>query len=310
MKRVYGPVPSRRLGLSLGVSPIPNKTCNYSCVYCQLGRTSIMTVARKCFYPVEEIMSEIRLVLEKNPDFDVITIVGEGEPTLYLGLGALIEAIKKITEKPIAVITNGALMANEEVRDELRRADIVLPSLDAINENQFKSINRPHKSIRYNSVLEGLIEFSKTFKGELWLEIMLIKGMNDDQESLERFLEILQKIKYTKLYINSPIRPPAEEGVFQTDDEAIEKAVAFLGGISIERLISTGFHSEVKDDFEALLSIIQRHPMNQFEILDFLKSRNCSKPEEVIGQLNASESVEFVYYKGYNTYRRRQRRSI
>lgn len=307
MKYVYGPVPSRRLGLSLGVSPIPNKTCNYSCVYCQLGRTSKMLSARSLFYPVEEILAEIKTILETPTEFDVITIVGEGEPTLYLGLGKLIDELKILTSKPIAVITNGALLADDQVKSELMQADIVLPSLDATDEIQFKRINRPHKQIDYSRVLQGLIDFSMVYGGELWLEIMLIKGMNDDEASMERFSEILKRIHYKKLYINSPIRPPAEENVYEADEKQLERAVALLNGISIDRLSSIGFHSEIEDDFEALLSIIQRHPMNQFEILDFLKSRSCIKPDEVIGRLNASERVEYVYYKGYNTYRIRNK---
>ena len=303
MKYVYGPVPSRRLGLSLGVSPIPNKTCNYSCIYCQLGRTTTLSVERKLFYPVEDILDELKKTIVLQSAFDVITIVGEGEPTLYLGLGSLITKIRNISKKPIAVITNGALLSEPEVRNELKNADIVLPSLDAATEQQFRSINRPHKHIEYSSVIQGLVDFSMIFEGELWIEIMLIKGLNDDRDTLEKFSSLLKRIKYSRLYLNSPVRPPAETSVCEVNQEQLELAVQILGGTPINRLSSTGFYSPIKDDFEAVLSIIQRHPMNQFEILDFLRSRNCCDSENIIARLNASEQVLCVYYKGYNTYR-------
>ena len=161
MKYVYGPVPSRRLGLSLGVSPIPQKTCNYSCIYCQLGRTYPMTNTREMFFEVSDIILELELVLQSSVDFDVITIVGEGEPTLYAGLGELINEIKSRTDKPVAVITNGSLMGQDDVQRDLLRADIVLPSLDAPNEAIYKKINRPYYSLIYDEFVDGLVEFSK-----------------------------------------------------------------------------------------------------------------------------------------------------
>lgn len=303
MKYVYGPVPSRRLGISLGVSPIPNKTCNYSCIYCQLGRTNHLTNIRKLYIPVHTIIEEFTWTIEQNIQYDVITIVGEGEPTLYLGLGELIDEIHKVSTKPIAVITNGALLYDDGVKRELMNADFVLPSLDASNEFQFKTINRPHKKISYEEMLQGLIDFSNLYKGELWLEMMLIKGINDDLISLKTFSEIIKKIKYSRLYINSPIRPPAECEVEEIEDKEMEDAIQILGGISIDQLMSDGFHSEVKDDYEALMTIIKRHPMNQYEILEFLKRRHSSQPEEIIARLNASEDLKVIYYRGYNTYR-------
>lgn len=175
-KYIYGPVPSRRLGISLGVSPIPKKTCNYSCIYCQLGRTKPMTNSRKMFFSVEEIIHEFDDLIQNNIYFDVVTIVGEGEPTLYLGLGKIIAEIKKRVKKPVAVITNGALLYDKTVRQELLQADIVLPSMDAFDEASFEMINRPYKNMIYKDVYSGLIEFSKIYQGQLWLEIMVILG--------------------------------------------------------------------------------------------------------------------------------------
>ncbi len=304
MNFVYGPVPSRRLGLSLGISPLPRKTCNYACIYCQLGRTNPLTIMRGQFYLVEAILAELKQVLSHAElSYDIITIVGEGEPTLFADLELLIDGIKALTSKPIAVITNGALLSDEQVVQALLKADFVLPSLDAVNEKQFKQINRPHGSISYQEVLQGLIDFSKRYPGQLWLEIMFVKGFNDDAATLQKMAELLKMIRYDRLFLNTPVRPPAEPEAEAATPEFMEKASILLGGIAIDLLSSAGFYSEATDDFEAVISTIQRHPMNQFEILDFLKSRKCSKPEVLLAKLNADPAVECIYYKGYNTYR-------
>ena len=303
MKYVYGPVPSRRLGISLGISPIPKKTCNFSCIYCQLGRTDIMTNTRKMFFPVQKIMSEFDEVFKKGIFFDVVTIVGEGEPTLYLGLGELIDAIKQRTDKPVALITNGALLYDSDLRQEAAKADIVLPTLDAYDETSFRKINRPFGQLSFESVNAGLIAFSEEYEGQLWLEIMLMAGINDDDDSLSKYEQALKKIKYDRLYLNTPVRPPAEAGVESISCEAMNKAAARLGGISIDLLVSQGFHSEIEDDYEAILSIIKRHPMNQFEIRSFLESRNSKRIDWIMEMLGRDENINVLNYRGINTYR-------
>lgn len=302
-KYVYGPVPSRRLGLSLGVSPIPKKTCNYSCIYCQLGRTDHMTNTRQMFYPVKDIIEELDIIIKNKIDFNIITIVGEGEPTLYLGLGELIPEIQKRTDKPVAVITNGALFYDADLRAELCQADIVLPTLDAYDDETFKKINRPHGTIDFNMVKEGLKTFSDEYRGQLWIELMLIEGINDDDESLRKYSEALKMLKYDRLYINTPVRPPAESYVKAVEHEKMKHAVDVLGGISIDLLDSQGFHSEIEGHYEAIMSIIKRHPMNQFEIEGFLKSRNCNNIDAILAELKKDSKVDTVNYKGYDTYR-------
>lgn len=305
MKYVYGPVPSRRLGVSLGISPIPKKTCNYSCIYCQLGRTDHMTNTRQMFFSVEEIMAEFDQVLREKIHFDVVTIVGEGEPTLYLGLGELIDEIKKRTDKPVAVITNGALLYDTQLQSELGKADIVLPTMDAYDEESLKRINRPQGSLKFEDIKRGLEEFSEKYQGQLWIEIMLIKDVNDDDESLGKYAEMLKRIKYEKLYLNTPVRPPAESDVSIVDHEKMDHAAELLGGISIDLLSSEGFHSEIEDDHAAILSIIKRHPMNQFEIEGFLASRGRSDIDAFLDGLRRDDKVEVINYKGYDTYRLR-----
>ncbi len=302
-KYIYGPVPSRRLGRSLGISPIPQSYCNYSCVYCQLGRTRHMTNSRETFFALDDILQELDHYLLGEQDFDVITIVGEGEPTLYLNLEALIDGVKKRTNKPVAVITNGALLSDPSVRRALMQADIVLPSLDAVTEEQFKRINRPHGSIDYSQVISGLKTFSRDYRGGLWIEIMLIEAMNDQLESIEKFKALLDTLTYDRLYINTPVRPPAESDIAEPKFEAVYAAVERLGGIAINQLASEGFYSDIKDDFQAIKSIIKRHPMNQFEIESFLKSRQCRKIASVFSKLEADLELERVIYKTYKTYR-------
>lgn len=304
-KYVYGPVPSRRLGISLGISPIPKKVCNYSCIYCQLGRTTKLTNSRSMYFKTEDILGEFKEVVKSDATFDVVTIVGEGEPTLFSGLGDLLAEMKKLTDKPLVVITNGALLYDSRVQSELMNADIVLPSMDAYDEESFKKLNRPHGSLDFGMVYSGLKSFSEAYTGQLWIEIMLVKGINDSDDVFYRYKSLLEGISYDRLYLNTPVRPPAESYVSTVDSDSMSRAVEILGGVSIDLLSSEGFHSEIPDDYEALLSIIKRHPMNQYEVSSFLSSRSSADKESIFEKLSSDEKIEPVEYKGYTTYRLR-----
>lgn len=303
MKYIYGPIPSRRLGKSLGVSPIKKKTCNLSCVYCQLGLTDNMTNSFTNDYKVNDILTEVKEVLQQNKKIDVITIVGEGEPTLYEDLDILIKNIKAETLIPVAVITNGTKFTDEKVFKALLNADLVLPSLDAYDESSFKRINRPHKELDYHASLASLIEFSRIYQGQLWLEIMICKGYNDSDEAIAGFTKLLKEIKHQRLYINSPVRPPAVKTVKPVDHLVSEKIARKLGGINIDVLADPEFYSNIKDDYQAILSIIRRHPMNQFEINCFLDSREVKNKEEIFIKLRNNELIEIIKYKSYDTFR-------
>jgi wyosine [tRNA(Phe)-imidazoG37] synthetase (radical SAM superfamily) len=303
MEYIYGPVPSRRLGISLGISPIPKKTCNYSCVYCQLGRTDHMTNQRQDFFELSDMIEEFEEFLKKNIDFDVVTIVGEGEPTLYLSLGKLIKEIKKRTDKPVAIITNGGLLYDDDVKKDLYEADICMPTLDAYDQASFKKINRPIGNLVYDDVYRGLVEFSRNYKNQLWLEMMFVKGMNDDNTSISKLKDKLKDIDYHRLYINTVVRPPAEEDVDKVSHKDLISIAKFLGGLSIDVLMSDGFYSEIKDDFEAIKSIIKRHPMNHFEIKGFLEKRGCKDIARIFKQLEDSSEIDILNNNGYKTYR-------
>jgi len=262
-----------------------------------------MTNKRKEYFNCNDLIEEFKMYLNDEIIFDVITIVGEGEPTLYSKLGDLIKELKLITDKPIAVITNAALMSDSSVREELKNADIVLPSLDACDKEMFKKINRPHGNIKFDEIVEGLKTFSKEYKGQLWLETMIIKDINDNKEFFLNLKNLLNTINYHRLYINSPVRPPAESFAKQPSKESIRKATLILGGISIDELVSEGFYSETKDDYEAVISIIKRHPMNQFEIKSFIEKRWNSNIEEFFQKLDNDDNIEVINYKNYYTYR-------
>lgn len=300
---IFGPVPSRRLGQSLGVSPIPEGTCNYSCTYCQLGRTRHMTNRRQCFFPLNDILQEFDQCLDGCPSFDVVTVVGEGEPTLYADLGPLIHQLKQRTEKPVAVITNGALLSDGAVRQDLMEADIVLPSLDAVDQNTFRAIDRPYGTIRFDEVWQGLKTFSKEYTGQIYLEIMLLDQVNCSEETILQFKEMLKQLRYDRLYVNAPVRPPAEKNVYPASPEQIDYAVKTLGGISIDMLTTGSFASEIDDPLEAIISIAKRHPMNQFEIKSFLESRDIHDPTPYYDALSRHPHVSVIDYKGIRTYR-------
>ena len=280
MKMVYGPVPSRRLGRSLGVNSIPLKTCNYSCVYCQLGRTTHVTNQRRDFFPPEEILNEIKRAIEVKGgrgggEIDFVTFIGEGEPTLCKSIGWLIRETREIADTPIAVDTNGSLLYRKDVRDDLSQTDVVMPSLDAGTAETFRRINRPHREIGFKNVVEGMERFRQEYAGEIWLEVMLVKGINDSEKELEAIRSRLEKIEPDRIYINVPIRPPAESWAVPPDDEAIALAHAILGDGNVIDIAAeeTGefFIEGFTNPRDAILAIIRRHPMREEQVIETLK---------------------------------------
>ncbi|MDP8237627.1 MAG: radical SAM protein [Candidatus Hatepunaea meridiana] len=268
----YGPVPSRRLGRSLGVSPIPPGTCTYSCVYCQCGRTTHLTDKRVSFFPKNNLLSEIDERL-KTSDADCLTFVGDGEPTLSKDLGWLISNSKQLIKLrqvltpdvtiPIAVITNSSLLYQPEVRDELRAADIALPSLDAGSEKIFNKVNRPHGRMKYDNMLQGIIDFSNEYNGKIWMEVMLVHGINDTDEALKDIRNALNQIKHDRLYITTPTRPPTESWVLPLPPEDVIRAQEILGqSIVINKKEIGRFGIESFDNAQqAVLEISSRHPL-------------------------------------------------
>ncbi len=269
MAKVYGPVPSRRLGRSLGIDPIPMKTCNWNCVYCQLGRTRRFTRDRKPFVPACTILEEVEAALcaHQGDRIDWITVVGSGEPTLNSELGAIITRLKDSTDIPVAVITNGSLLEVREVRNHLLRADAVMPSLDAGTDDLFRRINRPRRSLTLGKHLDGLRRFREEFSGSLWVEVMLIRGVNDNEGALTAIAERLLEIRPDRIDLSYPERPPCESWVRPTDREGQLRALALLG--TAARVLPPtppDFDFTGGDVQETLVDVIQRHPIPVEEI--------------------------------------------
>lgn len=207
---VYGPVPSRRLGRSLGVDLVPLKTCTYDCVYCQLGNTTDKVIERRECAPLDEVLAELEPALAHGTDPDYISLAGSGEPTLHMGIGRLLAAIKEITDVPVAVITNGSLLWDEEVQNDLLLADLVLPSLDAGDARMFSIVNRPHEALSFESVVEGLKAFTRRFTGEVWLEVMLLTGLTDEPAEAQKIAALAEAIAPARTQLNTATRPAAE----------------------------------------------------------------------------------------------------
>jgi len=260
---IFGPVPSRRLGRSLGVDLVPFKTCSYDCIYCQLGRTTNKTVMREEWNPLEEIVDQVRRrldILETPPDY--ITLSGSGEPTLFSRIDELIDRIKAFSSIPIAILTNGSLLWNREVRSQVSKADLIVPSLDAGNEILFRNIDRPHESISFHRILEGLIQMRKEYSKPYWLEVFLLAGRNDIQSEIEQIARCVKMIQPDRVQLNTVARPPAEEYAYSIPLKRLQ-AIAGEFGPNAEVITdyqgNTSF-SETTDREADILSVLRRRP--------------------------------------------------
>ncbi len=302
MKYVFGPVPSRRLGQSLGIDTIPLKTCNWNCVYCQLGRTMPLTNERREYVLDENILFEVQQILSSraNGGIDWVTFVGSGEPTLHLYLGEIIRRVKTLTALPVAVITNGSLLYLSEVRQELSAADAVLPTLDAGTAELYRKINRPHPDITFERLVDGLVAFRKEYRGKLWVEVMLVRGLNDTSQALEDIARVLQRVKPDAVHINLPTRPPAETWVQPPDEEGLMRAIAIFGNIAeVVHPAEGSFDlSGYENVVDAVVSIITRHPMRQDELERTLEHWSAGQVSEALADLAASGKAQTLVRHG------------
>ncbi|MGQ9833716.1 MAG: radical SAM protein [Candidatus Villigracilaceae bacterium] len=298
MKYVFGPVPSRRLGQSLGIDTIPLKTCNWNCVYCQLGRTVPLTNERKEYISREEILAEVEQTLAAHqPDeIDWVTFVGSGEPTLHSGIGWLIRAVKARTEKPVAVITNGALLHLAGVREELSAADAVLPTLDAGNAALYRKINRPHPDVTFERLVDGLAAFRQEYRGKLWVEVMLVRGLNDSEQALREIAATLEGIRPDEIHINLPTRPPVETWVAPPNEEGLLRAMSMLGEVA--RVVHPADGSFDLSGYEnivdAVIGIITRHPMREDELRKALSRWSSADVDSTLQELEHSGRAQVI----------------
>jgi len=289
-KYFYGPVPSRRLGRSYGVDIVPFKVCTLDCVYCQLGKTTEKTIKRRDYGPIEPILAELRETLAEGLEADFITIAGSGEPTLNSRLGELIDGIKKITDIPVAVLTNGTLLYKEDVRADCAKADVVIPSLDAGDEQTFQKVNRPHKDISIENLISGLCTFRDEFAGQIWLEVFFAEGLNTGTEQIAKIKNAIELIRPDKVQLNTAVRPTAEADIKRLDAEKLQAIAARIGPkCEVVADFSLSHHGRgLENKAEDVLSILKRRPCSLNDICSGLG----------IGRNEALKYVTGLQHKG------------
>lgn len=289
---VFGPVPSRRLGLSLGVDVIPKKVCTLDCVYCEVGSTDKRALRRREYFPAEAIVTEVEQALSGRTNLDHVSFSGSGEPTLNSKLGEIIRAVKQMTSVATAVITNGTLLSLEDVRYDLLAADVVLPSLDAVSKDVFEKIDRPHPQLRIESIIDGLIAFRTEYKGQIWLEIMLAKGYNDHDEEIQKLKEVLVQIRPDKIQLNTVIRPPSEKGVEPVSSSRMKEIQAILGD-RCEIIGAYDKHSTDavgKSNPTEILALLERRAMT----IDGLANSQNTTEDDIVDSLRALKEAGLI----------------
>ena len=310
MAKVFGPIPSRRLGYSLGVNNIPPKVCSYSCVYCQLGRTTKMRIERGAFYQPEEILKDVEERIEKAgklvEPIDYLTFVPDGEPTLDINLGSEIELLKPIGIK-VAVLTNASLLWRGDVRRDLTKADWISLKIDSTQEEVWRRVNRPHRTLQLATILDGMLDFAKVYDGELVTETMLVKGLNDSESHIKEIADFLSQLRPVKAYLSIPTRPPTEPWVQPPTEEVINRVYQIFSERidHVEYLIgyegnAFAFTGNAEED---LLSITAVHPMRKEAVEEFL-ARAKADWSVILRLIEHGQLVE-LEYGGKKFYARR-----
>lgn len=309
MDLVFGPVPSRRLGSSLGINHIPPKHCSYSCVYCQVGRTTHMDLERQEFFPVDQILVAVdRKIAEcarAGKEIDYLTLVPDGEPTLDVNLGKLIVSLKRF-EIPIAVISNASLINLLDVQEDLLQADWVSLKVDSVDEQVWKAINRPHRHLSLPLILDGMLSFRKKYCGELVTETMLVAGLNDNEKAARQLCAFLLELQPFKSYLSIPTRPPAESAVTPPTPDALREIMRvcsdqipfmdFLFETEVGDFISTG------NLVEDILSITAVHPLREESLREMVSKAGGTW--KVVEELLASDAIASVLYRDERYYLR------
>lgn len=301
MRHVFGPVASRRLGRSLGVDPVPFKTCHWNCVYCQLGRTAPLRPERRDYLPTEDVLAELRAALASHPrgSIDWVTFGGSGEPTLHAGLGRMIREAKALSDVPVAVLTSGALLHRAEVREDLLAADAVLPSLDAGSESVYRAVNRPWPGLTFTKMVDGLVAFRAAYRGRLWVEVMLVRGLNDAPEALADIAAVLKSVAPDRVFLNVPARPAAEAWARPPNPETLRLAAAVLGADATEGHTPPDDSDElIAGGPEALVELIARHPLEEHDVRRSVARWGAGAVEAAMAALPATGRVRRVERSG------------
>jgi len=292
-KYIFGPVPSRRLGKSLGVDIVPLKTCTQNCLYCQLGVNGVTTVERKPYVDMAEVVAELKDKLRSDVEIDVITVSGSGEPTLNSQISELISEIKAISDIPVVVITNGTLLSDQQVRKDLAQADVVMPSLDAGDEETFKRINCPHITLTLEKLVEGLIKFRKEYSGKIWLEVFFCEGINTSDEQVEKIKAKVLQIDPDKIQINTAVRPAADTMAVAVSPQKLT-IIAEEFGSNAEVIASFSKPSKPDDeniDTETIADMLKRRPCTMDGICLSLNISE-SRATELVSQMLEAAIIE------------------
>ncbi len=291
---LYGPVPSRRLGLSLGVDLVPFKTCCYDCVYCQIGRTTNKTIERREYVPVDDVIAELKQKCGQGLEANYITMAGSGEPTLNSGIGRVIDAAKEITDIRVAVITNGGTFSDPQVREEMLNADLVVPSLDCGTGGAFERVNRPEKSMRFDRMVDGLVAFRKMYRGRFRLEIFLVKDLNDDDDEILMMKDIAEEINPDKIELNTVVRPPSESFAQCVSDKRLREIAEMFGEKAVIIAPFTGSEETlpVKAAMDDVLEMLARRPCSLGDISSGLRIHRTEASKSVARLLAEGLIVE------------------
>ena len=300
-KHLFGPVPSRRLGMSLGVDLVPKKVCSLNCVYCEVGRTTTLTIDRKEYIKYNEVIDELTNYFNNNPDPDYITFSGYGEPTLNIRIGDIIQFIKQNKPGiPIAILTNGTLLYDKKVREELMDADVVLPSLDAATEKVFLKINRPPKTLTLDKYIQGLITFRKEFKGKIWLEIFILPEYNDNEKELIALKKAIVKINPDSVQLNTLDRPGIKDNLRSATKEELQKIIDFWKLDNVEIISAPLERKDIqsyrKDAETAIIETIGRRPCTLDDLSKIL-GLHVNEINKYLDVLEAENKIEVVKLK-------------
>jgi len=295
----FGPLPSRRLGRSLGIDVIPKKVCCYDCIYCEVGPTTRCTIARKEYCHSADVLAELRSVLESEREIDWITFSGSGEPTLNAKLGEMIHAVKQMSDIPVAVITNGALLFLDSIRQDLLEADAVLPSLNAVTPAIFEAISRPHTSLTVETVISGLRFFRREYSGQIWLEILFVQGINDGEDEVARMKGVLDELQPDKIHLNTVVRPPVESSACPVSLERMEQIRKVLGDRCeiIGDFKDIRKHREELPDPAAILALLRRRSMTVEELAVSIRSSTV-RTKQLLEELRTEGKITAGKFRG------------
>lgn len=297
-KYLFGPVPSRRLGMSLGIDLVPHKVCTLNCVYCECGRTTNLTLERKEYVPVDEILIELTQFLKENTAPDYITFSGAGEPTLNSGIGKIIRFIKSNFQNiPVAVLTNGTLLSSEQVRKELLPADLVLPSLDAATERTFRKINIPEKTLNIADYIQGIVDFRKEYSGKINLEIFIIPDYNDSTEELDKLKEAILKINPDMVQLNTLDRPGTVKNIRAASNIELQKIVDYWKLDNVIIIASAPSRKKIKsyrkDTESAILETIARRPCTLTDLSQIL-GKHINEVNKYLDVLESEKKITTI----------------